>query len=185
MPTAIHTTRIAASWNSACASRLPWASPLAERLKWGLRDIDGDYSNRYRAGGPERAFEVGGHALVPYAHAEVYYNTRYDAWNRQRGQAGVDIALNSRWRIEPFLAKQDDSRTKPGHIDAVGPIFRYFHQAHDDRRHRKASGETNGRARERRLIADTCTRISPILPIQLWCRGFPCSGNILAASKWS
>jgi len=101
---------------------------ITGRLKWDLRDIDGAYSNRYRVrAGLERAFDAGGHTLVPYAHAETMYDTRYDAWNRQRYQAGMEIALNSRWRLEPYLARQDDDQSEPAHVNAVGLILKYFH----------------------------------------------------------
>jgi hypothetical protein len=101
---------------------------LTGRLKWDLRDIDGAYSNRYRVrAGLEREFDAGGHALVPYAQAEISYDTRYDAWNQQRYEAGIEIAMNSRWRLEPYFARQDNSRADPPHVNAVGLTLKYFH----------------------------------------------------------
>jgi hypothetical protein len=101
---------------------------ITGRLKWDLRNIDGNYSNRYRVrAGLEWATQAGGHALAPYAHVEASYDTRFDAWNRQRYQAGVEVALNSSWRIEPYVARQDDSRSSPAHVNALGLIFKYYH----------------------------------------------------------
>ena len=100
---------------------------ITGRLKWDLRNIDGDYSNRYRARvGLEWATKLGGYALAPYAHAETSYDTRYDAWNRQRYQTGVEATLTSNWRIEPYLARQNDNRSAPNHINALGLIFKYY-----------------------------------------------------------
>jgi hypothetical protein len=101
---------------------------LTGRLKWDLRDIDGDYSNRYRVrAGLERAFEAGAHTLVPYAHAETAYDSRYETWNRQHYQAGVEVSINKAWRIEPYLARQNDSRSSAAHINALGLILKYYH----------------------------------------------------------
>lgn len=101
---------------------------LTSRLKWDMRDVRGEDSNRYRVRvGLERPYAAGGHALVPYAHAEAYYDSRYDDWNRQRYQAGVEIAINDSWRIEPYFARQDDSRSEPAHVNALGLIFKYYH----------------------------------------------------------
>jgi Protein of unknown function (DUF2490) len=100
---------------------------LTGRVHWDLRNIDGDYSNRYRVRtGLEWATEAGGYSLAPYAHVEVSYDTRFDAWNQQRYQAGVEVKLSASWRIEPYIARQDDSRSAPAHIDALGLILKYY-----------------------------------------------------------
>ncbi len=99
---------------------------LTGRLKWDLRDIDGSYSNRYGVRfGAERQFSVGERMYVPYAHVELLYDTRFDTWNRQRYQAGIEIAINDRWRVEPYLVHQDDSRFEAGHLHALGLILKY------------------------------------------------------------
>lgn len=101
---------------------------LTERLKWDLRDIDGRYSNRYRIRfGLESSVQVFGHAATPYARAEAFYDTRFDTWNREKYQAGMEVALTQRWRIEPYLARQEDSRSRPEHVNALGLIFKYYH----------------------------------------------------------
>jgi hypothetical protein len=101
---------------------------LTGRLRWDARDVDGAYSNRYRVrAGLERPLVVRGRNLVPYAHAEAGYDTRFDKWNRQRYQAGVEVALNASWRIEPYLARQNDSVSSPGHVNALGLILKYYH----------------------------------------------------------
>jgi hypothetical protein len=105
---------------------LPNDFSLTGRLKWEARDIDGRYSNRYGIRfGAEKPLATGGWAFVPYAHAEILYDTRFDTWNRQRYQAGIEFAVNSRWRIEPYLVHQDDSRSEPGHLNALGLTLTY------------------------------------------------------------
>lgn len=104
------------------------AFALTGRLKWDLRDVDGSYSNRYRGRlGLERELEAQGHTLVPYVQAEVSYDTRYDAWNKQRYETGIEIEMSKRWRVEPYFAHEDNSRGEPAHINALGLTLKYFH----------------------------------------------------------
>jgi hypothetical protein len=101
---------------------------LTGRLRWDARDVDGAYSNRYRVrAGFERPVVVQGRNMVPYAHAELGYDTRFDKWNRQRYQAGVEVTLNASWRIEPYLARQNDTVSSPEHVNALGLILKYYH----------------------------------------------------------
>ncbi len=98
------------------------------RLKWDLRDIAGENAKRYGVRlGVERPFSAGGRALVPYAHAEVLYDTRYDTWNQQIYQTGIDIGLNNRWRVEPYFQYQENTQSEPAHVYAIGLIIKYYH----------------------------------------------------------
>jgi len=100
---------------------------LTGRLRWDMRDIDGSHSSRYRVrAGFERPLVLQGRDVRPYAHVEVGYDTRFESWNRQRYQAGVEIPLGSRWRIEPYLASQHDSVSSPAHVNALGLIVKYY-----------------------------------------------------------
>lgn len=101
---------------------------LTGRLKWDLRDIAGENSKRYGVQlGIERPFSAGGRTLVPYAHAETLYDTRYNTWNEQVYQAGIDIAIHSSWRVEPYYQHQENSRSQPAHVNAIGLIVKYYH----------------------------------------------------------
>jgi hypothetical protein len=51
--------------------------------------------------------------LVPYAQAEVFYDTRFGAWNRRLYQGGVEIELTKHLRVEPYYARQEDQRALP------------------------------------------------------------------------
>ena len=107
---------------------LPQEVWLVQRGRVDLRDIDGESSQRYRYRlGIEREFSVSGVVMVPYAQAEIYYDTRYDSWNRRLYQAGAEIELSKHWRIEPYLARQNDSRSSSGNVDRVGFVLKYYH----------------------------------------------------------
>ncbi|HVY05655.1 MAG TPA: DUF2490 domain-containing protein [Burkholderiales bacterium] len=101
---------------------------LDARLRWEARDIDDRYSNRYRVRlHVEREIVYDGHALAPYVEAEVFYDTRYDTWNRHTFQAGVDIPLGRSWRIEPYLVYQDDNRSQSQYVSAFGLTLKFYH----------------------------------------------------------
>ena len=106
---------------------LPLDVWLVNRFRTDLRDLNGDFSARLRYRlGIEREFTVGGVALVPYARAEVFYDTRFGAWNRQRYQAGVEVELTKHWRVEPYYARQEDQRSSPAHLDQIGLILKTY-----------------------------------------------------------
>ena len=81
---------------------------------------------RYRLG-VEREVKMGTMVTVPYAQAEFYYDTRYDSWNRRLYQAGAEIELSRRWRIEPYIARQNDESSTSGNVDRVGLVLKYYH----------------------------------------------------------
>jgi hypothetical protein len=100
---------------------------LVNRGRVDLRDIDGESSQRYRLRvGFEREFTAGGVVIVPYAQAEAFYDTRYDTWNRQLYQFGAEIELTKQWRIEPYYARQNDTRSSTAHVDRIGLVLKYF-----------------------------------------------------------
>jgi len=108
-------------------TELPYAVWLINRTRVDFRDIDGADSQRYRFRlGVEREFIVSGVTLVPYAQAEIFYDTRYDRWNRQLYQAGVEIELSNSWRLEPYLARQNDSVSASGNANRLGLVLKFF-----------------------------------------------------------
>ena len=106
---------------------LPWEVWLVNRGRVDLRDLEGEFSTRFRYRlGIEREFMVGGVAIVPYVQAEVFYDTRFGAWNRQRYQAGVEVEITKHWRIEPYYARQEDQRSSPAHLDRIGLVLKTY-----------------------------------------------------------
>jgi hypothetical protein len=107
--------------------KLPAEFWLVNRGRVDFRDIDGESSQRYRLRlGIEREFTVCGVVMVPYAQAEIFYDTRYDVWNRQVYQAGVEIALTKHWRIEQYFARQNDSRSSSGNVNRFGLVLKTY-----------------------------------------------------------
>jgi hypothetical protein len=106
---------------------LPWEVWLVNRARADFRDTDGETSQRYRLRvGIEREFTVRRVVMVPYVQAEIFYDTRFDSWNRQLYQAGVEIELNKHWRIEPYFARQNDSRSASGNVNRVGLVLKSY-----------------------------------------------------------
>ena len=106
---------------------LPGKVWLVNRARVDFRDTDGDSSQRYRLRlGIEREFKVCGVVMVPYAQAEVFHDSRFDSWNRQLYQAGVEIELNKHWRIEPYFARQNDSRSGSGNANRLGLVLKSY-----------------------------------------------------------
>jgi len=106
---------------------LPWELWLVNRAAVDLRGLADGFSARFRYRlGLEREFTVGGVSIVPYARAEVFYDTRFGAWNRQLYQAGVEVKLTSHWRIEPYYARQEDQRSSPAHVNRIGLILKTY-----------------------------------------------------------
>jgi hypothetical protein len=75
--------------------------------------------------GFELPFSLRGRTMMTYAHAETSYDSRFDIWNRQRYQAGIEIEIKQHWRIEPYLVHQDDSRSASAQVNAFGLTLKY------------------------------------------------------------
>jgi hypothetical protein len=106
---------------------LPWEVWLVNRARVDFRDIDGERSQRYRLRvGIEREFTVCRVVMVPYVQAETFYDSRFDTFNRQLYQAGVEIELNKHWRIEPYVARQNDSRSPSGNLNRIGLVLKSY-----------------------------------------------------------
>ncbi len=93
-----------------------------------LRWIDGNPSQRYRNRLTVESEIVGlfGKAHTFYGSAEVFYDTRYEAWNHQEYTAGVQTLLSQKLLVDIYYQRQDDSRSSPKHINAVGLTLQLF-----------------------------------------------------------
>jgi len=106
---------------------MPPSAWIFGRFRWEARDIEGQSSNRYRIRlGAERELTWFERVAVPYVTAETYYDTRYDQWSRQQYRIGAEIAIDDRWRIEPYYARQNDKQSQPAHINAIGLALKYY-----------------------------------------------------------
>ena len=107
---------------------LPAAAWLVHRVRWDVRDVDGKHSNRYRYRiGAEKELKLAGTTpFVPYAQAEWFYDTRFDAWSRQRYQVGAEIELDKSWRIEPYYAYDKDKFPSAEGLSRLGLVLKYY-----------------------------------------------------------
>jgi hypothetical protein len=116
-----------------------WDVQLANRSRLELRDIDGEFSWRYRnrsrvertfgiveglghtVGGP--LLRLGATYLVPYAMLEFYWDSRDSDWTRRYRQFGVEMDLPRNQGIELYLAIQDDKRKEASTVIAWGVTY--------------------------------------------------------------
>jgi hypothetical protein len=127
------------------AARLPLPAKIlfSDRTREELRFLSGDFSARYRNRAMlEREFAVRAYKFTPYASGEVFYDTRFRVFNRNRLTAGVQLPLGKglapfrehhlllprkSLSLDLYFTRQNDSRSKPNHVNAVGAtlIFTY------------------------------------------------------------
>jgi hypothetical protein len=108
---------------------LPAGVLASDRNRGEGRRLDGEWSLRYRNRLElERTFGVGSARLVPFVNAEVFFDSRYDAWSRLRLEAGFDLEelVSHRSVIELYLLRQDDSRSQPSTVDGIGVVLKLY-----------------------------------------------------------
>jgi hypothetical protein len=106
---------------------VPWGVWLEGRVRSDLRWIDGDYSTRYRfRAEANREFSVLAHPTTPYLNAEWFYDTRYEGWSRGLYQAGVEVTMNFRFRLELYLARQEDQLPRESGLYAAGAVAKFY-----------------------------------------------------------
>jgi hypothetical protein len=106
--------------------RLPilWKMLLSDRNRQDLRWVDGSFSARYRNRLMlERDFSLADLRFTGYGSAEVYYDSRFDTFNRNRFVFGVVLTLSKHFGLDINYARQNDSRSKPYHVNAIGVIL--------------------------------------------------------------
>jgi hypothetical protein len=107
---------------------LPEAVVFEGRARADLRWIDGDYSTRYRLRGElNRDFNVAGTVVTPFLQAEAFYDTRYHGWARKLYQAGAEISVTPRFRLEPSLARQVDVLPAYSGLWAFAFVARWYY----------------------------------------------------------
>lgn len=117
---------------------LPLKVLVTDRSREEFRFINGEYSFRYRNRVMlEREIIVRGRAIIPYGSVEAYRDSRFDAWNRNRLTAGVQIQLKKGFPVlreltprnevilELYYTKQNDSRSDPHHLHAFGTVVAF------------------------------------------------------------
>ena len=113
--------------------QLPLKILLSDRNRQDFRFVNGDFSFRYRNRLMlEREFLLPGRSITPYGSVEVYHDSRFKVWNRNRLTAGVQIQLRKALPLlslvtprkqvifDVYYTKQNDSRSQPNHLHAIG-----------------------------------------------------------------
>jgi hypothetical protein len=107
---------------------LPLGLLLSDRNRGDFRSIRGaPFSMRYRNRlWLDRDVQLGSLVLTPFVYEELYYDTRYSAWARNRTAIGVQIPVGPRVQIQPYIFRQNDTRSTPRHTDAAGLTLSLF-----------------------------------------------------------
>lgn len=118
---------------------LPLDLLLSDRNREDLRWVNGEFSARYRNRLTlEREFKLLNRQITPYGSAEVYYDSRFKTWNRNRFALGTQIALKhgaplislihpkKQFVLDLYLMRQNDSRSQPSRVRALGVAFSIY-----------------------------------------------------------
>jgi len=108
--------------------------PLAFRLLGNVRNmvelrwINGQPSQRYRGRLTVEREIVGlfGKAHTVSGSAEVFYDTRTDAWNYQQYTADVSTLLSQKVSLDLYYQRQNNSRSSPAHVNGVGLVLTLY-----------------------------------------------------------
>jgi hypothetical protein len=100
---------------------LPWGVRLSLRTREDLRWLNEGFSIRIRERAKiEREFVIGGYAFTPYASAELYYDTRFDAVSRGRFILGAVFPVTPYLSLDIYGARQSDWKPRTKHVNALG-----------------------------------------------------------------
>ena len=118
---------------------LPGGLLLSDRNREDFRFVNGDFSFRYRNRVTvEREFHpFKKRTITPYVSGEVFYDTRYGVWNRNRYSVGVQTSLRRGSVMKMLLPKrqiildlyymrQNDSRSDTPHVNALGAALSFY-----------------------------------------------------------
>jgi Protein of unknown function (DUF2490) len=122
-PFSEHTPTLETHWRFP----LPGSLLLADRNRVDFRIKDGDYQPRYRNRLKlERTFKVGRLDVTPYAHAEAFYDWKFNKFHRFRYAAGAEVSLGRHLVLESYYLRQRDTVTSPPHVNAVGAALQFY-----------------------------------------------------------
>jgi hypothetical protein len=118
---------------------LPGELVLSDRNREDFRFVNGDFSFRYRNRVTiEREVQLfKGRTITPYTSAEIFYDTRSSAWNRNRLAVGFQQSLRRgplRRMLLPerqvildlYYMRQNDSRAEIQHVNGIGAALAFY-----------------------------------------------------------
>ncbi len=105
--------------------RLPWDVLLALRTREDLRWLDTGFSVRVRERLKlDRPVQVGTYTFTPYASAELYWDSRFDALvTRGRWTVGSVFPIVEHLEFEIYLARQVDWQPRTKKTNALGLVL--------------------------------------------------------------
>ena len=56
---------------------------------------------------------------------EVFYDTHFDAWIRNRIYAGVSKKVNEHFTFELYYMRQNDGHSRPGDLNVIGNTLKF------------------------------------------------------------
>jgi hypothetical protein len=74
-----------------------------------------------------REFILQEHAVVPYVQIEGSWDGRYHGLSRMLYQAGTEITLDPHFRIELYLARQNERLPRQESLDALGLVAKWYY----------------------------------------------------------
>jgi hypothetical protein len=118
---------------------LPGGLMLSDRNREDFRFVTGEFSFRYRNRVTlEREFHLlKERPVTPYVSGEMFYDTRYKTWNRNRLAVGVQTSLRRGPIRKLLLPKrqivldlyymwQNDSRAEIQHVNGIGAALAFY-----------------------------------------------------------
>jgi hypothetical protein len=112
---------------------------LSDRNREDFRFLNGNFSFRYRNRVTlEREFQLKKRTVSPYVSGELFYDTRYDIWNRNRLTVGVQISLRRgpirklllpkrQVILDLYYTRQNDSRSGTQQVNAIGALLAFHY----------------------------------------------------------
>jgi hypothetical protein len=104
--------------------RLPLAAGaiISDRNRVDLRVINNEFSWRYRNRlTVERNFSLGSFRFAPFVRSEVYYDHKYEKWNRTTVSGGLVVPFRKHFELEAYYEHQNDTSKSPNRqVNALG-----------------------------------------------------------------
>lgn len=109
---------------------LPWSVELAERNRFDMRVINGEFRWRYRNRVTlERSFRIKSFSFSPYGRGEIYYDNHTGTWSKNTYSFGATFPIRKRIEIEGYYERENTTGGDPPHLNGIGMTLHiYFHR---------------------------------------------------------
>jgi hypothetical protein len=106
---------------------LPWSLELAERNRFDLRVISGQFSWRYRNRLTlDRSFSIRSFSFSPYARGEIYYNNLSGTWYKNTYSFGATFPIRKRFELEGYYERENTTGGSPPHVNGIGTTLSIY-----------------------------------------------------------